>query len=209
MTCRSKPGPGLGKAPGPRQPQARPVPPRTRRSTREPSASRSVAENTPAGRNIGEPVEATDPDQEDTLSYSLAGIDQIHFSIDRSSGQIKVRSALDFETRQQYTVDVQVTDGLNAAGDTDSTADATITVTITVNNLDEPGSLESARHRQAPQGHRDHHRTHPHRRGRRRDGSHLAVVQVLLQPHGVRQHSPRKPRQATPQPSETSITTCG
>ena len=103
--------------------------------------SRSVAENTPAGRNIGEPVEAIDPDQEDTLAYSLAGIDQNHFSIDRSSGQIKVRSALDFETRQQYTVDVQVTDGLNAAGDTDSTSDATITVTIDVENLDEPGSL--------------------------------------------------------------------
>ena len=32
------------------------------------TAKRSVAENTPAGRNIGEPVEATDPDQEDTLS---------------------------------------------------------------------------------------------------------------------------------------------
>ena len=105
------------------------------------AADRSVAENTPANTPIGKPITATDDDQEDTLSYRLAGIDQIHFSIDRSSGQLRVRSALDFETRQQYTVDVQVTDGLNAAGDTDSTADATITVTIDVENLDEPGSL--------------------------------------------------------------------
>ena len=46
------------------------------------SASRSVAENAPTNTPIGEPVTATDADQEDTLVYSLAGSDQNHFSID-------------------------------------------------------------------------------------------------------------------------------
>ena len=100
-----------------------------------------MAENAPTNTPIGKPITATDADQEDTLAYSLAGSDQNDFSIDSSSGQIRVSSDLDFETRQQYTLQVQVTDGLNVAGDDDNTVDATITVTINVENLDEPGSL--------------------------------------------------------------------
>ena len=106
------------------------------------TAGRSIAENAPTNTPIGKPITATDADQEDTLAYSLAGSDRDHFSIDSSSGQIRVSSDLDFETRQQYILQVQVTDGLNVAGETDNTVDATITVTIDVENLDEPGSLD-------------------------------------------------------------------
>ena len=38
-----------------------------------PSTTRSVAENTPAGQPIGDPVAAMDPDSGDTLTYSLGG----------------------------------------------------------------------------------------------------------------------------------------
>ncbi len=75
------------------------------------STERSIAENTPAGRNIGSPVVATDPDEEDTLTYSLGGTDAATFSIESATGQLKTRSALDFETKNAYVVFVSVSDG--------------------------------------------------------------------------------------------------
>ena len=49
--------------------------------------TRSVAENTPAGANIGEPVAATDFNR-DTLTYSLRGLSSDLFDIEASSGQL-------------------------------------------------------------------------------------------------------------------------
>ena len=43
--------------------------------TEAPTATRSVPSNTPAGRNIGAPVAATDADN-DALTYSLGGPDE-------------------------------------------------------------------------------------------------------------------------------------
>ena len=43
--------------------------------------ARSVDENTAAGENIGEPVMATDAD-DDTLTYALSGTDAASFDID-------------------------------------------------------------------------------------------------------------------------------
>ena len=43
-------------------------------------ATRTIPENTPAGRNIGAPVSATDPDN-DPLTYSLGGTDAASFHI--------------------------------------------------------------------------------------------------------------------------------
>ena len=45
--------------------------------------AREVAENTAAGENIGAPVEATDADAGDTLTYTLGGADMASFDIDR------------------------------------------------------------------------------------------------------------------------------
>ena len=56
-----------------------------------------MAENTPAGRNIGAPVAANDAG-DDLLTYSLSGDGAASFDIVRSSGQIRTKSALDFET---------------------------------------------------------------------------------------------------------------
>ena len=93
------------------------------------SASRNVAENTPAGRNIGSSVGATDHDN-DVLRYKLEATgDHGHFAIDSSSGQLKTKGALDYESKSSYAVTVIVWDG---NGGTDS-----IPVTIRVTNVDE------------------------------------------------------------------------
>ena len=89
--------------------------------------TRSIAENTPAGVNIGSPVSATDAD-DDTLTYTLDGTDAGSFRIVGNSGQLQTQAPLDFETKNAYTVTVTVSDG----GRTD-----TITVIITIIDVDE------------------------------------------------------------------------
>ena len=74
------------------------------------SGARSVAENTVANTNIGSPVRATDADN-DNLTYTLEGTDDGSFAIDESSGQLKTKSALDYETQDGYTVTVKASDG--------------------------------------------------------------------------------------------------
>ena len=49
--------------------------------------ARAIAEDAAPGTNIGEPVAATDPD-DDTLTYSLGGDDAASFAIDPSTGQL-------------------------------------------------------------------------------------------------------------------------
>ena len=90
------------------------------------SASRSVDENTPAGQNVGIPVSATDPNTDDTLTYSLSGADDASFDILSTTGQIQTKAALDYETKNSYRVTVTVSDGEF----TDS-----ITVTITIGDM--------------------------------------------------------------------------
>ena len=94
-------------------------------------ATRSVAENTAAGENIGPPVAATDPDTGDTLTYSLRPQDTAFFDIVATSGQLKTQDGVtyDHETTPSYQVTVTVRDSSNATD--------TITVTITVTNVNE------------------------------------------------------------------------
>ena len=54
---------------------------------------------------------------------------------------IRTATTLDHETKDTYSVTWNVSDGKDAAGFSDSSADASVTVTISVNNLDEPGTL--------------------------------------------------------------------
>ena len=96
------------------------------------TGARSVDENTPAGMNIGEPVAATDP-EDDTLTYSLDADGALSFDIVSATGQLQTKAALDYETTDRYFVDVTATD---TAGE-----DVTIPVTITVNNVDEAGTV--------------------------------------------------------------------
>ena len=94
------------------------------------STTRSIAENTASGQNIGAPVSATDRDTDDTLTYTLEGTDASSFSIVSTSGQLQTSAALDYETTRSYSVTVKATDDSGATNNS-----ATITVTINVTNI--------------------------------------------------------------------------
>ena len=91
---------------------------------------RSVLENTPSGRNIGAPVAARD--QGDVLTYSIDSATT--FDIDRTTGQLKTKAALDFEGETTtYTVTVTATDP--------SGLEDMAVVTITVTDVDEDPAI--------------------------------------------------------------------
>ena len=95
--------------------------------------TRSVSAGTAAGRNVGGPVTATDPDQGDVLTYSLSGAnDADAFEIDAATGQIRTKDVLDSTVKDTYTVTVSVHDGFDAAYNPSDASDDTIDVTITV-----------------------------------------------------------------------------
>ncbi len=97
--------------------------------------TRSIAENTAAGTNIGTAVSATDANTSDTLTYTLTGTDANLFSIVSTSGQLQTKSALNYERKNSYTVTVSVSDG---NGGSDS-----ITVTINITNVVNKGTQQS------------------------------------------------------------------
>ena len=99
--------------------------------------TRSIAENTASGQNIGDPVGATDADTGDILTYTLGGTDAASFDIVSTSGQLKTKTALDYETKISYTVTVTVTDNSGVA----SNNSATITVTINITDVYEDTSI--------------------------------------------------------------------
>ena len=97
--------------------------------------TREVHENTLAGRPVGSPVQATDPDVDDQgkLGHTLdCGLDACSFTIDTGTGQIRVgaTTVLDHESQASYTVTVIATDP--------STATASTDVTISVLDVNEP-----------------------------------------------------------------------
>ena len=98
------------------------------------STTRSVAENTSANVNIGNAVAATDPEN-DTLTYTLSGTDAASFDIESTTGQLKTKSALDYETKSAYTVTITVSD---------SNLTDTINVTINVTNIAETSTATTA-----------------------------------------------------------------
>ena len=120
---------------------------RTKAVNRPPTAAaavtRSVAENSAAGTSVGTPVAATDPDG-DALSYALGGTDAAKFAIDASSGQLTVGAGttLDYETTTAYRVTVSFSDGKDANGDPDATADGNVAVTIDVTDVNEPPTFD-------------------------------------------------------------------
>ena len=105
------------------------------------TGQRSVDENSRAGTNIGEPVAAEDPEN-NRLTYSLTGFDAESFAIVSSTGQLRVREPLDFETKEFYIVTVNVHDRRDAAGASSAYIDDTVeNVIISVENVEEPGSV--------------------------------------------------------------------
>ena len=107
----------------------------------EGTAARSIAENAAMGTDFGDPFAATDLDEGAILTYTLGGVGAASFEIDESSGQLRTKAALDYETTPSYTVTVSVRDSKDAAGNSDTAVDNTITVTINVTNVDEDGEV--------------------------------------------------------------------
>ena len=95
------------------------------------SATREVAENTAPDMAVGYPITATDPDLGAVTTYVLGGEDAAYFGIVDTSGQILTKGALDYESRDTYSVTVRATDD-NVPADSDA-----IVVTISVTNVDE------------------------------------------------------------------------
>ena len=97
------------------------------------TATRNVAENSPAGTDVGNAVTATDDDN-DPLTYTIEGTDAASFTIVTTAGsaQIRTRSGVpyDREAQPSYTVIVKADDG-NGGSDT-------VTVTINLTDVDEP-----------------------------------------------------------------------
>ena len=108
------------------------------------STTRSVPENTPAGRAIGMPVVASDADN-DRRTYSLGGDDAADFSINTSTGQLQTKAGVtyDYETKNSYRVTVSVHDGKATDHTPDTTIDTTIDVTITLTDVNDPAMFPS------------------------------------------------------------------
>ena len=92
--------------------------------------TRSIPENARARATVGRPVTATDTNNGDVLTYELSGSDL--FTIDSNSGQIRVAAdeSLDHEEAPSHSVTVKASDTSNAFD--------TVTVTITVDDVNEP-----------------------------------------------------------------------
>ena len=94
----------------------------------EASPTRSIDENAAVGTPVGAAIAAIDANL-DSLQYSVSST---NFSID-ANGAIVSAAVLDYEEANRHSVVVTATDEHNAAG--------TVTVTISVNNLDETGAI--------------------------------------------------------------------
>ena len=113
------PAPGVPapQDPAPSEPAPSPPPPSNHAPGIGELSANAVFENAAAGTVVGV-VAATDPDAGDALTYALLDDAGGRFSIDPTSGAIMVADGalLDFETADQHSVVVQVTDvgGLSA-----------------------------------------------------------------------------------------------
>ena len=94
------------------------------------SASRSLAENTSGGENVGAAVSAQDGDG-GTLVYMLEGADADSFGVVGTSGQLTTKAgvAYDYEVKSSYSVRLRVEDGQCGA--------ATIDVAVNLTDVGE------------------------------------------------------------------------
>ena len=100
--------------------------------------TRSVAENTGANQNVGAVIPAATDADGDSLTYTMEGADAASFAFNASTRQITTTTGVDYNyeaTKNSYAVTVKADDG---------TVNATIDVTITVTDEDEPPAAPGA-----------------------------------------------------------------
>ena len=85
----------------------------------------SLPENSPAGTSLGTPLVNTVPPG--TVSYSLSGPDAALFNINPATGEVTLAQGAspDFETKASYSMTITATAGL----------------AVSVDNVDEPGTV--------------------------------------------------------------------
>ena len=104
------------------------------------TAERTVAESAAAGDDIGSVLTARDVER-DTFTFALGGRDAALFDIDASTGQLQVKEPLDHEAEASHQVTVSVSDSKDNAGTADTAVDATIDVTVVVEDVNESPEL--------------------------------------------------------------------
>ena len=94
----------------------------------------TVAENTAAGVEIGDPIAARDPDSS-SLTYTLEGTDTDAFEVIKDTNnkaQLKTKDALNHEEKAEYDLTIKVRDGRKSA-----THALAVSVTATLSDEDE------------------------------------------------------------------------
>ena len=103
---------------------------------------RRIAENTPPGTDIGDPFTATDEDSH-TLTYLILNkLDSDSFDIGSTTGQLRTKAPLDYETKRSYSIVIAVHDSGQDHEVDDHTIDAAMSVIILVTNIVEEGEDE-------------------------------------------------------------------
>ena len=94
--------------------------------------TRNIVENAIAGTHAGGPVVANNPDER-TLTYSLSGRCSNWFQV-HPNGQIVLGAGqtLDVDEQEEFHLTLHVSDGVDASGNADTSADDSEPVTIKV-----------------------------------------------------------------------------
>ena len=103
---------------------------------------RSVAENSPSGTKVGDPVAVAMGDDGDTLTYGLKGKGSSHFSVAAVPGGAQITVAtgamLDYETMPVYDLTLGVSDGKDIEGNRDPSIDSTVALKIQLEDVTGP-----------------------------------------------------------------------
>ena len=103
-----------------------------------------VSEDLEVGGNVGEPQTATDTEG-DSLKYELSERSDL-FRVDTSTGQLRTRTPLDYESGSSYSLTLRVRDEKDSNGDPDKVDDDdTLELTVTVGDVDEGPDLSGPR----------------------------------------------------------------
>ncbi|WP_368413349.1 cadherin domain-containing protein [Dongia sp.] len=95
------------------------------------TADNLVAENAAVGTAVGLTARATDPDEGDTISYTLSDNAGGRFAIDTATGVVTVAAALDYETAISHDITVLAT-----SSDGSSSSE---TFTVSIGNFNDNG----------------------------------------------------------------------
>ncbi len=88
----------------------------------------AIDENSGSGQVVYT-VTATDADAGDVITYGIGGIDAGDFTIDSTTGAVRLTADPDYEVKSSYSFDVTASDGVNTSVAT--------TVSLAINNLNE------------------------------------------------------------------------